>query len=123
MAFRRYIILQYSIIVINSVSASTTALFIYNFTNHNSFCFLVIALNRLVKKLDKRLPKRDGDGQFKFKKRVLADPSHLEPPPDSPPWAVQDTASADQEAGASLNTSNCSTLDLSVSACTSDPDI
>ena len=95
----------------------------YNFTNHNSFCFPVIALNRLVKKLDKRLPKRDGDGQFKFKKRVLADPSHLEPPPDSPPWAAQDTASADQEAGASLNTSNCSTLDLSVSACTSDPDI
>ena len=76
------------------MSASTTALFIYNFTNHNSFCFPVIALNWLAK--------RDGDGQFKFKKRVLAAPSHLEPPPDSPPWAVQDTASADQETGVSF---------------------
>ena len=49
------------------------------------------ALDRLMKKLEKRLPKRDGDGQFKFKKRILGNPSELEPPVGYVPWAVQET--------------------------------
>ena len=49
------------------------------------------ALNRLVRKLDKRLQTREGNGKFKFKERVLADPSHLEPPVGCIPWAEQET--------------------------------
>ena len=55
------------------------------------YLFYCSKLNSLVKKLEKRLPRRDGDGQFKFKKRVLGNPSELEPPVGYVLWAVQDT--------------------------------
>lgn len=74
-----------------------------------------IALNRLVKKLDKRLPKRDGDGQFKFKKRVLGPASILVPPPNCVSWAVKEVATEEQDAaGVTPNSSSCSNLDSSV---------
>ena len=53
--------------------------------------FCNAALNRLVRKLDQRLLTWEGDGKFKFKKRVLANQSHLEPPVGYIPWAVQET--------------------------------
>ena len=55
------------------------------------YLFHCSALNRPVKKLEKWLSRRNEDGQFKFKKRVLGNPSELEPPVGYVPWAVQDT--------------------------------
>ena len=46
-------------------------------------------LNRLVKKLDARIEKNEKAGVFKSKDKLLSRLSLLEPPPDAPDWAVQ----------------------------------
>ena len=79
------------------------------------YLFYCSVLNHLVKKLEKRLPRRDGDGQFKFKKRVLGDPSELEPPVGYIPWAVQVTTQDTTETcllDASMNSSSATIFDI-----------
>ena len=53
----------------------------------------------------------DGDGQFKFKKRVLGTASIPEPPPNCVPWAV---ATEEQDSSAASVTPNSYSLDSSV---------
>ena len=48
-----------------------------------------IALNCLVKKLDKRLRKSERVSGFAAKNKVLSSPSLLQPPANAPEWAVQ----------------------------------
>ena len=79
------------------------------------YLFYCSVLNHLVKKLEKRLPRRDGDGQFKFKKRVLGNPSELEPPVGYVPWAVQVTTQDTTETcllDASMNSSISTIFDI-----------
>ena len=78
------------------------------------YLFYCSALNSLVKKLEKRLPRRDGDGQFKFKKRVLGNPSELEPPVDYVLWAVDYVLWAVQDTTQDI-TENC-LLDASMNS-------
>ena len=68
-----------------------------------------------MKRLEKRLPRRDGDGQFKFKKRVLGNPSELEPPAGYVPRVVQETTQDITEnclLDASMNSSSATIFDL-----------
>ena len=51
-----------------------------------SFCY-IIELNKLIKKLDKRILESRSGG-FKSKIRVLSRPSTLLPPPNPPTWSV-----------------------------------
>ena len=71
--------------------------------------YLLSALSHLIKRLDRRIAKQDKIGQFKFKKRVLADPSQLEPPLGYPAWAVQSSPalSETERTCSSLDTSTC----------------
>ena len=50
--------------------------------------FILVELNKLVRKLTRRLTKRVHTG-FKPKERVLSEPSELPAPVDAPDWAVQ----------------------------------
>ena len=50
---------------------------------------MILALNRLVRKLDKRRSRQSQVGRFTSKERVLSDPSDLGPPENYPEWAVQ----------------------------------
>ena len=63
------------------------------------------ALNRLIKKLDKRHAEQQRHGQFKFKTRVLSHASQLEAPADHPDRAVQLT-SLDTSVEHSINNSS-----------------
>ena len=60
-------------------------------------CFITplfnIALNCLVKKLDKRLRKNERVGGFAAKNKVLSSPSLIETPADAPEWTVQSMVS------------------------------
>ena len=77
--------------------------------------FVYVALNKSIRKLERRLPNRVGDGQFKFKERVPADPSTSLPQPNYVKWAVQSVAEDQAEATASceLNSSIRSRVILS----------
>ena len=48
----------------------------------------IIELDKLVRRLDKRLAKVSRGGTFKPKERVISSPSVLEAPVDAPDWAV-----------------------------------
>ena len=56
---------------------------------YNTYVLFSLVLNRLVKKLDARIEKTEKAGGFKSKEKLISSVSLLEPPPDAPDWAIQ----------------------------------
>ena len=54
------------------------------------YCSVYIAeLNKLIRRINRRIEKTPVKGSIKPKKRVQATPSSARPPPSYPEWAVQ----------------------------------